>query len=318
MNNGSMRTEVKENDIPDTMQETIPPPASEMKKNVIHYGFARIYPGVHTIENAYTCPVLAIHTWDDVCPQSNNYIVTENGRTALIGKHMVKDEVANRLTSSIKPNIHRTRQMGNIKVIPVEDIISISISTDASKEIEQQASRHLITLPKAKKRTFCQLIRDCLSAICCCCCHENVHNEPKYHITTNTIEHENRSISVIIEYLYYSHINTPSHIGVLAASDQMNFYKNRLQFEKLEFFLLKNTEFNRAEYAIKRQQGETLCRLVMQLKAMQGNYPDSSQLEEIISEKDVHLFGDDPQEYVPPLGTQAPPWANETHSNFRF
>ncbi|CAF2057198.1 unnamed protein product [Rotaria magnacalcarata] len=320
MDNGSMRTEAKDNATSDTVQETIPPPTSNMKKKVILYGFARLYPGVRTIENVYTCPVLAIHTWDDVCPQPINHTETDNGRAVLSGKHMVKDEVGNRVTSSIKPNIHSKRQMGNIQVIPVEDIISISISTNASKEIEQQASRHLTTLPKAKKRTFCQKIRDCFSAIfcCCCCCHENVHNEPKYLITTNPIEHENRSISVIIEYLHYSHINTPSHIGVLPTSDQMNFYKNRLQFETLEFFLLKNTEFNPVKYAIKRQQGETLCRLVMQLKAMEGNYPDSSQLGEIISEKDVHLFGDDPQEDVPPLSTQASPVTNETHSNFRF
>ncbi len=117
------------------------------------------------------------------------------------------------------------------------------------------------------------------------------------HTITQLVDEKGeRVILITIEYIRYNNINTPSYFHALATTDAAVFYREHLHTDTLQFYLLNNQDFDQTNFNLKRVQGATLCRLVTQLKAMNGEYPDESILENIISKQEIQAIGDPLQE----------------------
>jgi hypothetical protein len=105
-----------------------------------------------------------------------------------------------------------------------------------------------------------------------------------------------RVILITIEYIRYNNIDTPSYFRALAPTDAAVYYKENLHTDTLKFYLVNNQDFEQTDFNSKRAQGASLCRLVTQLKAMDGQYPDESTLENIITKHEIQVVGDPPKE----------------------
>ncbi|CAF1520241.1 unnamed protein product, partial [Didymodactylos carnosus] len=75
--------------------------------------------------------------------------------------------------------------------------------------------------------------------------------------------------------------------------DQVAFYKEKLQYETLIFYFVNNQEFDHVNFNQRKQQAETLCRAVTQLKQMKSHYPSPKDLEQILSQQSLGIFGDE-------------------------
>jgi hypothetical protein len=107
-----------------------------------------------------------------------------------------------------------------------------------------------------------------------------------------------RTIVVTIEHLRHSLIDTPSNVRVLAHEKQHDFYQKHLAVEPLKFYYLNNAEYEGDGYKKQLEESEALARVVMQLKAMIDHYPDATQLQQIVFQQHVHLFGIEPKENI--------------------
>jgi hypothetical protein len=159
----------------------------------------------------------------------------------------------------------------------------------------------LKTPPPPVELSCCgKLSQWCSKTVCCCCDNSKnqVHRFSEQIVTTISGKEAVRRILIIIEYIRYSNINTPSHIRVLGSDDQLTFYKERLHADTLQFYLLDNHDFENNDYVLKQAQAASLCRLVTQLKAMVGQYPDAAALEKIGGKRDDLVIGEPPNEAI--------------------
>ena len=100
-----------------------------------------------------------------------------------------------------------------------------------------------------------------------------------------------RAIRMTIKHLSHSLVHTPSNVAVLSADKQKEFYEKQLNVETLQFYYLQSGLFEETDFNNELEQSEALARIVMQLKAISGQYPDPNQLKEIIQQNYSHLFG---------------------------
>ena len=56
--------------------------------------------------------------------------------------------------------------------------------------------------------------------------------------------------------------------------------------------MINDTEFDPGNFETKRQQAEALCRTVMHLKGMAGDYPSETELDSILDQPLRRTFGD--------------------------
>ncbi len=183
-------------------------------------------------------------------------------------------------------------------MIPVESIISMKYSSEIKKG-HTEFQRVVLERPQNVRLSCCQKITGwCNKTFCCCCDNSDrrIHTKPEQVVTTISGEEAQRRILITIEYIRYSNIHTPSHVRVLSALDQATFYKENLHTDILQFYLLDNCDFEQTAFDLKRMQASVLCRMVTQLKAMIGNYPDESILQTIISKHSTLAIGDPPKE----------------------
>jgi hypothetical protein len=188
-----------------------------------------------------------------------------------------------------------------IIVLPVESIISMKYSSEVKiGQTEFKHTRLKTPLPLVELSCCQKICQWCHKTFCCCCndSKSQIHKEPEQIITKISNREAERKILVIVEYIRYSNIHTPSNVRVLSVPDQVAFYKEHLDIDTLKFYLLANRDFEQADFNLKRTQASTLCRLVTQLKSMIGYYPDEPTLEKIIGKRGTFAIGDPPQETI--------------------
>jgi hypothetical protein len=122
---------------------------------------------------------------------------------------------------------------------------------------------------------------------------------PQHVIITTDKREAQRNIVVTIEHVHHSLIDTPSVVRVISNDKQQDFYQKHLVKDTIKFYYLHNEQFEGQEYEQQLLESEAMGRVVMQLKAMIGYYPDESQLQQIIHQNHLHVFGFGPKENVP-------------------
>jgi hypothetical protein len=175
-----------------------------------------------------------------------------------------------------------------ILILPIEDIISIKVSSEVKKAVEQKKTARRKNAP-SEELGCCQKVKKS----CFCCCDNEVEQLPEYEVTTNQKQNATRIITVTIEHLRHSLVDTPSHVRVLSEDKKQAFYQKELgvYVDTFKFYYLHNEIFDEAEYKMHLQDSETFARIVMQLKAMINHYPDEAQLQKIIQQHYSHYFG---------------------------
>ncbi|CAF1470949.1 unnamed protein product [Adineta steineri] len=242
-------------------------------------GCCILYPGVSTSGDKYTCPILAVHTWDKSM---------QNVKTEIADLHILGTSNKNRNTTMIaNANDNVEFKFGinqEIQMLPIEDILSIKISTEVKKAVGQEKTVAIKQAPK-DELTCGKKFKNAL------CCKKQVAQAPEHQVTTTEKRNATRTITVTIERIHYSLIDTPSHLRVVSEKRQEQFYDSHLKERVIKFHYLNNEIFDENEYMIHLQQCEDLARLVMQLKAMNNHYPDEAQLQSIIQQNHIHHFG---------------------------
>jgi hypothetical protein len=169
-------------------------------------------------------------------------------------------------------------------------------SGEIKKELTEQMHARLKTPPPPVDFSCCSKMNLWCCKTFCCCCDNQVHVDPVRTIAQIVDEKGERVILITIEYIRYNNINTPSYFNALTTADANVYYRERLHTDILKFYVLNNQDFEQTNFDLKRAQGATLCRLVTHLKAMAGQYPDESTLQNIISKQEIQVIGDPPQE----------------------
>jgi hypothetical protein len=254
-----------------------------------------IIEGVRTSDNKNTCPVLALHTWN----KAKQNVSTQHGHLGLGAGS--GGQYATQLTQAGKKDEIKTDHDENIIILPIEDIIRIKVSTEVKRTVEQSKTVRIKTPPPEDLSCPDEVKKCCIKNVCCWCCKEK--KVAPEHVTMKTERVEaSRVIVVSIEQVEHSLLHTPSNVQVLSTANQHEFYQKNLNIlEPLKFYYLHNAEFDNKNYEKNFNESETLARVVMQLKAMVGYYPDQSQLQQIIGQQYVHVFGYQPKESVPIL-----------------
>jgi len=220
-------------------------------------------------------------------------------RIALGGIQTERDNADHHLGSLRGAERRRIELEEKVVVIPIESILAINYSNEIKKGETEYKRVRLRTPPPQVQLSCCQEISKCCKTFWCC---DNskvqVHTEPEEIITTISNQEAERKVLITIEYIRYSNIDTPSHIRVLSVPDQFAFFREHLCKDTLNFYLLDSYDFEQADFDLKRMQASTLCRLVTQLKAMVGYYPDEPTLQMIIDKGDNMAIGDPPNETI--------------------
>ncbi|CAF3377641.1 unnamed protein product, partial [Rotaria sp. Silwood2] len=135
-----------------------------------------------------------------------------------------------------------------------------------------------------------------------------------------------RVITIHLQYSKYSNLDTVSNARILPESDRAEFYKKQFRpYEQLQFYLVRNAEYDATNFDKKREQAENLCRIIMQLKGMNGgvtnssvrlvtkedvvipaaslHYPSPQALQQILNQPYVGIFGDAHQERLHSIQT---------------
>jgi hypothetical protein len=196
------------------------------------------------------------------------------------------------------------RHQGNIgideeiQMIPVEDIISIKVASEIKIVVDNQTTRTAKDLPPEDLSCCETLQKCCIRRVCYCCCTEK-KVAPEFVENTQRTEKAARRIVVTIKHVRHSNVDTPTNVRVLSAIRQAAFYEEQLAVDTVKFYYLHNTEVEKNEYNKQLQDSETLARIIIQLKAMNGHYPDVPQLEQIINQQQIRLFGIELDETLP-------------------
>ncbi len=209
---------------------------------------------------------------------------------------MTQRNTANPRVGALRGAIQRTVDIDeDIIVIPIESIISIKSSSEVIKgETECRNVRVRTPSPPPKVSCCKKILRCCCCG--CCCSKKKVSKRPEEIVTTISDQKAQRKILITIEYIRYNNIHSPSHVRVLTAADQAEFYRQHFYKDILLFYLLNNDVFEQYDFDLKREQASTLCRLVTQLKATVGHYPDEPTLRRIISKPDTLAIGNQADE----------------------
>jgi hypothetical protein len=199
-----------------------------------------------------------------------------------------------------------------VVMIPVEDVINIYYTSDVKKRIKAEEHSRLVPVVAQKG-----------------CCGGCCKKAPKPVRQTEILEEKSaqRVITIHLQYSKYSNLDTVSNARILPESDRTQFYKNQFQPNtQLKFYLVRNTEYGSDNFNQKKMQAENLCRIIMQLKGMNGgvtdsslrlptkgnvavpapaiSYPSPQQLQEILNQPSFGIFGDLHQERLHSIETQ--------------
>ncbi|CAF0900682.1 unnamed protein product [Adineta steineri] len=251
----------------------------EVKPKETPNGCCFLYTGASTSDNKHTCPILAVHTWDKSM---------QNMRKEIGGIHIMGTQNNTRNTvmlDNVNENVERKVGVNqDIEMLPIEDILSIKISTEVKKAVEQE-QRVVIQQAPRDELTCGQKLKNAL------CCRGPVAQAPEHRIDRTEKRNATRTITVTIERIHYSLIDTPSHLRAVSERRQEQFYDENLRKRTIKFHYLCNEIFDENEYTMHLRQCEDLARLVMQLKAMSNDYPDEAKLQKIVQQNYIQHYG---------------------------
>jgi hypothetical protein len=217
-------------------------------------------------------------------------------RVALGGMQTERDNADRHLGPSRGTERQREEKDAELTVIPIESILSMKYSSEVKKGQTEFKHVRLATPAPFVRPSCCE--RVCQWCKTFCCCNDSkiqVHTGPEQIIKTISNREAERKILITVDYIHYSNIHTPSHVRVLSVPDQAAFYKEHIDIDTLQFYLLDNHDFEEADFDAKKMQAATICRLVTQLKSMIGHYPDEPTLDQIIGKHGILTIGDPPQ-----------------------
>ncbi|CAF2065305.1 unnamed protein product [Rotaria magnacalcarata] len=268
------------------------------------FGHISISLGVSKSNQTYTCPMLSIHTYH----QSSKKTAVGYGEAQFSNKKQFHGKLG---TLATLKEEHLSSDETAI-MIPVEDIINIYYTSGVKKSVK--AEEHSRLVPVVAKRRCCSWFR----------------KTPKPVRETEIIEEKKaeRVITVHIQYSKYSNLDTVSNARILPESDRAQFYKNHFQPNtELKFYLVLNAEYDSVNFNEKRVQAENLCRIIMQLKGINGggtvnsdrlhtkedavfsaaatiSYPNPEDLQQILNQSYYGIFGDVHQERLHSITTK--------------
>lgn len=246
--------------------------------------------GVHTHDNHYTSPILSLHIWNKSLHLTKSYtgpLATDDRQNR---SRLDKNQLDTVLSPTIMNHENKIGVDEEIQIIPIEDIISIKVKSEIKKAVKEEKRRWIKTTP-TRDVTFNQQMKNyCIKHFCCWCCEEKKVAAELLETETKKKE-ATRCIVITIKHLCHSYVDTPSNVRVLSVVKQAEFYEKQLEVNIIKFSYFQSENFDEVEYNSKLGESETLARIVMQLKAMNGHYPDSSQLEQIIQQQQIRPFG---------------------------
>ncbi|CAF3581062.1 unnamed protein product [Rotaria sp. Silwood1] len=270
----------------------------------IPYGYVFIYPGVLTPNQTYTTPMLSIHTYH----QSSKKTAVDYVRSQFSNKKQFDRQLGSLATSKEE---HLSSDE-TVIMIPVEDVINIYYTSDIKKSIKAVEYSRLVPVASEKG-----------------CCDGCCKKAPPPVRQTEIVEAKNaqRIITIHLQYSKYSNLDTVSNARILSESDRAQFYKNHFRpNEELNFYLVRNAEYDSANFDQKTAQAENLCRIIMQLKGINGGvtassvhpptkenvvvsaastcYPSPQELQQILNQPSFGIFGDVHQERFHSIQTQ--------------
>ncbi|CAF1050403.1 unnamed protein product [Didymodactylos carnosus] len=115
---------------------------------------------------------------------------------------------------------------------------------------------------------------------------------PERETRTQEAKQATRVLLITIEYSKYSHPNTLSNVQAFSQQQRDIFAKERFKSDTLKFYLVNSAEFDNSNFNQRRTEAESLCRTVMQLKAMKEfKYPNDEELNTILNQARLGLFG---------------------------
>ncbi|CAF1492171.1 unnamed protein product, partial [Rotaria sordida] len=270
----------------------------------IPYGYVFIYPGILTPNQTYTSPMLSIHTYR----QSSKKTEIDYAEAQFSNKKKFDRQLGSLATSKEE---HLSSDE-TVIMIPVEDVINIYYTSDVKKSVKADEHSRLVPVVAEKG---------------CCggCCKKS----PPPARQTEIVEAKNaqRVITIHLQYSKYSNLDTISNARILPESDRAQFYKSQFRpNEELKFYLVRNAEYDSANFDQRKVQAENLCRIIMQLKGMNsgviGNsvrlltkenvpvpavpicYPSPQELQQILNQQYLGIFGDAHQERLHSIQTQ--------------
>ncbi|CAF3542308.1 unnamed protein product [Rotaria socialis] len=272
------------------------------------FGYMSIFLGVSKSNETYTCPMLSIHTYR----QSSEKTAVGYAEAQFSNKKKFDEKVGPLVTSKEE---HLSSDETTI-MIPVEDIINIYYTSGIKKSVKAQEHSRLV--PVVEENGCCG---------CCGCCKKAP--KPKRQIDIIEEKSAERVITVHIQYSKYSNLDTVSNARILSESDRLQFYKNQFQPNtELKFYLVRNAEYDSVNFNEKRVQAENLCRIIMQLKGINGggavsserlhpkegevlpaaaatiSYPSPQDLQQILNQSYYGIFGDVHQERLHSIETK--------------
>lgn len=230
--------------------------------------------GVKIGENKFSSPVVSLHTFKINNRRSNQDVAGltvadpgDNG-TKLPTYHV---------DSITTTNFRKEDRDEKVRCIPVEDILSISFSTDVKKEYKTIETIKERVRPPKPPLGCCGRMKKSIKETCCCCpsfpceiCQPEEPEKPEYDRSDRTEVKASRLILVEMKYIRHSNIHIPSHVQVLPDDKRIQFYKENFFTDTIYFFLINQTDANPDEnrFDVQRQEAERLIRVVVQLRNM--------------------------------------------------
>lgn len=229
--------------------------------------------GTLTSNENYSSPILSIHTYH----MSSNKTMVDYGEAQFSNKRV--DPNIGSLAASNEEHLSWEE---TTVMIPIGDIISIYYTLDVKKSAI--AAIHSRPVPVTPGNG------------CCGCCTEDPPPPPAPVPKHAEAKCAQRVITMYIQYSKYSNLNTVSHAHILPEQARAEFYKEKFQpNELLTFYLVRNAEYDTNNFSQKKMQAEHLCRIVMQLKAINVAskcYPSPQELEKMLQQSHFSVFGD--------------------------
>ncbi|CAF4532472.1 unnamed protein product [Rotaria sp. Silwood2] len=252
--------------------------------------------GILTRNETYTSPMLSIHIYR----QSSKKTAVDYAKAQFSNKKKFDGQLGP-LTTFKEEHLSSDEI---VLMIPVEDVINIYYTSDVKKSVKAEEYSHLVPVVSGK-------------GCCCSCC----KSAPPPVRQSEIVEAKNaqRVITIHLQYSKYSNLDTVSNARILPESDRAEFYKQQFRpYEQLQFYLVRNAEYDATNFDQKKEQAENLCRIIMQLKGMNGgvtntsvrlvtkedvvvpaaslHYPSPQELQQILNQSYVGIFGDAHQE----------------------
>ena len=175
----------------------------------------------------------------------------------------------------------------NVEVAPVvKTSTSIEIISNPYQNVEHH--EELLPLPPEKSSCF-----DCCDSFRCWCCRKKTLVRLIKRTKKTNQQDAERVITVTIEYLVYSNLDSPSNVRLLNEEEQKEFFKERFQSkQELQFYLTHNRDVDSKHFELRSKEAEALCRSIIQLKAMNSSYPSDNDLDKVLDQVHRRTFGD--------------------------